>query len=549
MTNLLLIDDDDEFTRRLARGLQSEYAVTCLDEADATVLERLDSGEFAVVLLDHHLPKMKGLEFLELLEKRSVTVPVILVTDDSDLKTVIDAINRGAFDYVQKRPTDELLKVLKPLLARALEIFSPGPPIAVSGSEAPEEDSTGPQLICPCPEMAKVRGQTARAAGIAQPVLILGEAGTGKDLVARAIHANGPRSDKPFVVVCCHTFDDNLLRGELFGHEIGFRGEGKLRKGKIEYASGGTLYLDDVGALPRALQDDVLRVLEERQVTRLGDNEPIAVDIRVIAASRCNLRSLPESKFRRELLDHLASETIVLPSLSHRAADLEPLVNHFLRQEAAMAGKKRVPTLAAECWSRLRDHEWPGNVRELQNVIRKAVVGCRGPKILARDLVFDEPNAEAQVLAGLRLAISSALSSPQNQLYGLLLDMLRKELVALALEECKGNTREAETRVGVSLDHLRNPDEQRCDDEPPIENLPKDVERRMRALVLIQTYPEWPVLQYAKKLGCSKSTLERDLLIKQALKLRKDDLRLPHGHKSRDGTIEAYSQADYDEDD
>jgi DNA-binding NtrC family response regulator len=546
MPNLLLIDDDPDFTARLARGLQSDYEVTCLDETDAGVLERLAAREFAVVLLDNHLPKMSGLEFLRLLDERSVTVPVILVTHDSDSRTVIDAINRGAFDYVQKRPTQELLKVLKPLLARALQIFSQGQPVAVPGIEAPPTPN-GQQLIGTSPAMIRVYWQIARAARIAQPVLIVGAAGTGKDLVAQAIHANGPRRDKPVVVVRCHTFNDDLLRDELFGHEIGFRGEGKLRKGKIEYASGSTLYLDDVDALPRALQDDVLRVLEERQVTRLGDNEPIAVDVRVVASSRRNLSSLPESKFRRELLAHLASEIIVLPSLSERAEDLEPLGNHFLRQEASLARKKGIPTLATECWSRLRSHAWPGNVRELQMVIRKAVVGCRGPQILAGDLVFDTPNAERQILAGLRLAISSALNSPQNQLYGLLLDLLRKELVALALDEYRGNAREAETRLGVSLDHLRNPDEQRRDDEPPTEKLPRDVERRIRALVLIQTYPEWTVVEYAKKLGCSKSTLERDRLIKQALELRKGDLRLPHGHKSRDGTIEAYSGYDSEE--
>jgi DNA-binding NtrC family response regulator len=548
MPNLLLIDDDPEFTARLARGLQSEYAVTCLDEADAAVLERLAAGEFAAVLLDNHLPKMSGMEFLQLLDERGVTVPVILVTHDSDPRTVIDAIKRGAFDYVQKRATEELVKRLKPLLASALEIFSQGPAVAVPGIEAPGAPN-GQQLIGTSPVMTRVYGQIARAARIAQPVLIVGEPGTGKDLVAQAIHAHGPRRDKPFVVVRCHTFNDDLLRDELFGHEIGFRGEGKLRKGKIEYANGGTLYLDDVGALPQALQDDVRRVLEERQVTRLGDNEPIPVDVRVVAASRRDLTGLPESRFCRELLDHLASETIALPALSKRAEDLEPLVNHFLQQEAALAGKKRIPTLTAECWSRLREHAWPGNVRELQAVIRKAVVSCRGPRILARDLVFDEPNVELQIRAGLRLAISSALSSDQGRLYGLLLDMLRKELVTLALEECQGNTRAAETRLGVSLDHLRNPNEQRREDQPPTEKLPKNVERRIRALVLIQTYPEWTVAEYAKKLGCSKSTLERDRLINQALELRKEDLRLPHGHKSRDGTIEAYSDCDPDDDD
>jgi two-component system nitrogen regulation response regulator GlnG len=547
MHNLLIIDDDSDFCGRLKRGLQSDYEVTCLAEADAAALERLAAGEFAAVLLDNRLPKMSGLEFLQLLDERGVTVPVILVTSADDPKTVIDALNRGAFDYVQKRPTDELLKVLKPLIDRALEIFTQAPPVAVPGIEAPEAPA-GQQLIGTSPAMTDVYKKVGRAAKIAQPILIVGDAGTGKDLVARAIHANGPRRDKLFMVVRCSTFNDDLLRDELFGHEIGFRGEGKLRKGKFEYAHGGTLYLDDVDALPRALQDDVLRVLEERQVTRLGDNEPIPVDVRVVAATRRDLPGLPEAKFRRELLDHLASETIALPSLSERAADLEPLVNHLLQQEAARAGKKRLPTLTADAWSSLRAHTWPGNVRELQTVIRKAVVGCRGPQILARDLVFEEPNAEPQILDGLRLAISSALGSQQSQLYARLLDLLRKELVALALEECKGNTREAEARLGVSLD-LQHSDEQRCDEEPPLAQVPRNVKRRSDALVLIQTYPEWTVLQYAEKLGCSKSTLERDDLIKRALDLRKADRRLPHGYKCRDRTIEAYSRGDSSDDD
>jgi DNA-binding NtrC family response regulator len=539
MPNLLLIDDDPDFTARLARGLQSDHSVTCLDEATDSALERLAKGEFALVLLDNQLPKMPGLEFLRKLEERGVTVPVILVTGDGDPRTIIDAINRGAFDYVQKRETAELLKVLKPLIRRALEI-GPGPPVSVPGIETPAA-AAGLQLIGSCAVMTPVYRQIARVARIAQPVLIVGEAGTGKDLVARAIHNYGPRRDKPFVVVRCHTFDDDLLRDELFGHEIGFRGEGKLRKGKFEYASGGTLYLDDVSALPRALQDDVLRVLEERQVTRLGDNEPIPVNVRVLAASRRDLQGVPEAKFRCELLGQLASETIHLPSLSARFADLELLANHFLQQETALAGKTRAPSLAAECWDRLRKHTWSGNIRELQTVLRRAVVRSQGPQILARDLSFDEPNAEPQILAGLHLAISSALGSQKRQLYGLLLDMLRKELVALTLEECNGDTHEAEGRLGVSLDDILTTERPPPALEP---SLPKEVERRIKALVLIETYPEWTVEQFAEKLKCSTATLYRDPLINRALDLRKRDRRIPRGHKTRDGGIEAYSQSD-----
>jgi DNA-binding NtrC family response regulator len=537
MPNLLLIDDEPDFAKRLSRGLQADYKVTCLEEADAAALERLAEGEFSLVLLDNNLPKITGLEFLQRLEERGVTVPVILVTSDGDPKTVIGAINRGAFDYVQKRPTEELLKVLKPQIARALEIFAQGPPVAVPGMGTPETPAA-PQLIGTCPAMTHIYGQIARAAKMAQPVLIVGDAGTGKDLVARAIHDVGPRGDRPFVVVRCHTFDDDLLRDELFGHEIGFRGEGKLRKGKIEYASGGTLYLDDVSALPRALQDDFLRMLEERQVTRLGDNEPIPVDVRVLASSRLHLQGVPESKFRRELLNHLSSETIRLPPLSERRADLELLVHYLLQREAALAGKRQVPTLDAKCWSRLRAHSWPGNVRELQTVLRKAVVRCRGPQVLASDLTFDETNVESQILAGLHLAIAGALSSDKNQLYAHLLDMLKKELVALALEECGGDTRQAEARLGIPLVDIVNTE------KAPEPSLPKEVERRIKALVLIETYPDWTVEQFAEKLKCSPATLWRDPLINRALDLRKKDRRFPRGHKSRDGTIEAYSESE-----
>ena len=355
--------------------------------------------------------------------------------------------------------------------------------------------------------------------------------------MARAIHDHSPRQQKPFVVVRCNTFADDLLRDELFGHEIGFRGEGKLRKGKIEYASEGTLYLDEVGDLPRALQDEVLRVLEEQQVTRLGGNEPIAIDVRVLAASRRDLHAIPESKFRRELLAQLTSQTIRLPPLRERLDDLEPLASHVLAKEAARARKSRVPRLDGDCLTRL-SHPWPGNVRELQLVLRRALLHGRGQQILPSDLTFEEPSAEPQIVAGLQLAISSALSSGKSHLFGLLLDMLKKELVPLTLQECDGDTREAEKRLGVSLrDILNRADQAPAKLEAP---LPKEVERRIKALVLIQTYPDWTVEQFAEKLKCSTATLYRDPLINRALELRKGDRRLPHGHKSRDGAVEAY---------
>jgi two-component system C4-dicarboxylate transport response regulator DctD len=538
MPKILLIDDDADFSSRLRRGLAPHYQVTCLEEADAAALERLAAGEFALVLLDNGLPKISGIEFLEKLEAKEVTVPVILVSHAGDPQLIIAAKKRGAFAYVQKQETDELVKELKPLIAEALEIWPQETPVVLPPLSGTAEVLPGPQLVGNCRAMRQVYEQIGQVAKIAQPVLIFGAAGTGKDLVARAIHDHGPRQHKPFVVVRCNTFADDLLRDELFGHEIGFRGEGKLRKGKFEYADGGTLFLDEVGELPRALQDEVLRVLEEQQVTRLGGNESIPIDVRVLAASRRDLLAIPESKFRRELLAQLTSETIRLPPLAERRDDLEVLARHILAKEAGRARVSRVPALDGACQAKLRGHSWPGNVRELQMVLRRALLHCCGRRILPRDITFEEPSAEPQIVAGLQLAISAALGSGKSHLFGLLLDLLKKELITRTLQECEDDTSEAEKRLGVSLRDIFPGSEPAA--TPAEASLPEEVVRRIKALVLIQTYPEWSAKQFAEKLKCSTATLYRDPLINRALELRKGDRRLPHGHKSRDGAVEAY---------
>jgi DNA-binding NtrC family response regulator len=550
MPNLLLIDNDPKFSERLATALQPHYQVTRLEEA---ALEPLVDGEFAVVLLDNHMPKMNGLEFLRKVKERGVSVPVILITGYGDPDTIIEAIRQGAFGYVEKKPIDAMMQELKPKLARALEIFGqaeapvPIPSNEPEGADGPTSRRPVPKLIGGCSALQRVYEQIGRVAESDQPVLILGEVGTGKDLVARAIHDNGRRRGKPFVVVRCRTFDDDMLRDELFGHEVGFRGEGKLLKGKIEYANGGTLFLDDVNALSPVLQDEVLRVLEEREVTRLGDNEPISVDVRVLAASRTDPRA-PTAKFRRELLDELASEAICLPPLRERSADhLKALAQYLLREEAVRAGiKGRLPELAADCWPMLRKHAWPRNGRELQIVLRKAIGGRRGSKIFARDLSFDEPDPEPQILAGLHLAITSALSSNKTELYDFFLGRLIKELVDLTLQACNGDSHEAERLLGVSLDYLRNPDHARR--EPPDVKLPPKAKRRYLAMVLIHTFPNWTLKQYAKELECSLATLDRDVVIKAALEARKEDPSyLRGGWKDGNGRLEAVDNRNSDD--
>jgi DNA-binding NtrC family response regulator len=545
MANILLIDDDPDFSERLRRGLKPEHDVTPLAEADDGALERLAAGEFALLLLDNGLPKVSGIEFLKKLEEREVGVPVIMVSYAGDPQLIIDATKHLALECVQKQQTGELLKDLKPRIAKALTNSSDPPPVALPPETGKAGVFVGPQLVGNCRAMLEVYQRIGQVVRTTQPVLISGEAGTGKNLVARAIHDNGPRQAKRFVVAHCNKPDGDLLRDDLFGHEIGFRGERKRRRGMFEYANGGTLYLDEVSELPRALQDEVLRVLEERQVARLGGNEPVPVDVRIVASSRPEPHAIPESKFRRDLLDHLKSATIHLPPLQERMDDLEKLTYYFLAEEAHRTVRGRVPGLDDASWKKLRGHSWPGNIRELQIVVRRAFHHRRGPQILAGDITFEEANGELRARAGLQMAIYWALGTDKTNIYGLLNNMLRDEAFKLTREKCDGDLARTVKILGVSVKdidtvQIDKPDAERRD------RLDQAVELETEALVLIRKYPHWTVEQYLEKLRSdnlkvSKATLYRNPVIKIALDMRKGERKgFHHGHKSRHGDFEAY---------
>jgi DNA-binding NtrC family response regulator len=540
--NLLLIDDESDFSTRLVRALSPDYQVTWLAEADGPALDRLAAKEFALLLLDFDLPKVSGIDFLEKMEQREASVPVILITRWADPQLIIAAKKRGAFAYVQKQPTDELVKQLKPKIDEALEIWSPEPPVTIPGAEKAGASAARRLLPSQCQVMQEVYQQVGQAANIIQPLLILGEDGTGKDLVARALHDNGPRDKQPFVIVRCNTFDDELLRDELFGHEEGFRGKGQLRKGKIEHASGGTLYFDQVGELPLALQDDVLRVLEDHQVTRLGSNEALPVDVRVLSSSRQDLHAIPESKFRRELLAQLSAEIIHLPPLRDHLEDLEAWARYFLAEEAAMARKPRPPHLQKDCLAKLRNHPWPGNTKELRLVIRNAVVRAKGPRILPKDINFEENTAEQQAVTGLRVAVACALGGGKNGLYQVMMNLLKQELATLTMEACNGDTTRAEERLGVSLRDI-------FPSEKPVEPrkgppLRKAAERRILALTLMNSEPDLTLAEYAARLDCAIDTLRRDPVIlgqwNQLQEERQEARRrfIRRGYKRSDGTLE-----------
>jgi DNA-binding NtrC family response regulator/tRNA A-37 threonylcarbamoyl transferase component Bud32 len=450
--SILLIDDDEDLTRCLGDDLrQRGHQVECLDRAERGP-DLLGQGGYDVVLLDNTMPGLSGLEFLEAMQERGIRVPAILMTGFATTDVAIQAMNRGAFDYVVKPDDfDALGRELEPLIARAAEIARAMKERIRLPGQAAADRPAGPVLLGTSKPMLEVYKLIGRVARSAAAVLIRGETGTGKELVARAIHSNSPRKDKPFVVVDCNAPDESELDDELFGHEAGaFTGADKLRKGSFEHATGGTLFLDKVGDLPLGLQAKLLHVVEGQTVQRHGSRQKVPIDVRLLAASRRDLEAdVRDGRVREDLFYRLQEVTIRLPPLRERGADLQLLAEHFALLAAEKTGRP-ARTLLDSAWGKLRGHGWPGNVRELQNTLHRAVLISQGPYIQPDDLEFgstlpgsshagrDEPMAtraedpapagEEEARAGLRQAIRWALRTGRSNPSPLLHDLLDQEL-------------------------------------------------------------------------------------------------------------------------
>ena len=459
MARILLIDDEVDLAEALQEGLETAgHCVTYLEGA-APGPDLLAAQKFDVVLLDNRMPVMSGIEFLAVLKEREIRVPVIVMTGDADSDTAIEAVNLGAFDYLEK-PDDDgaLIEQLIAVIDKALKIAWP-PPRVLTPEEACPEGASRPLMIGKSRVMLELSGLIGRVAGSHAPVLILGETGTGKELVAQAVHTHSPRKNKPFVAMNCAAVAENLQEDELFGHEKdAFTDARKLRKGLFEHASGGTLFLDEIGDMPASLQAKLLRVLENQEVRRIGGNEPIRVDVRVLSATRRDLdAAIRAGTFREDLFFRLNGVTIELPPLRKRGKDLQLLTNHFLEKAAEGTGR-RAPTLQPAAWDKLRVHSWPGNIRELRNVVLRAVLMCRGAQVTPDDVELRRPDSppagapassEEEARAGLRLAVRWAWKTGQADLWPMLESLLKRELVKHAAGELKIKTQIAE-RLGLS---------------------------------------------------------------------------------------------------
>jgi two-component system nitrogen regulation response regulator GlnG len=463
MARLLLIDDDPEMIFEQVSHVLGPCGVRVeVARSGEEGLREVAARPPDVILLDVRLPDLSGLEVHRRVREIDGRIPVIFVTWATAADTAIEAMKRGAHDYLFK-PLD--LDRLSSVIAQALELGRLMREPAVVAETPPEEDH-GDAIIGRCPAMAEVYKAIGRVADQNVMVLITGESGTGKDLVARAIYQHSGRSRAPFLAINCAAIPEQLLESELFGHEKGaFTGADRRRVGKFEQCSGGTLFLDEIGDMPLPTQAKVLRLLQDQTFERVGGNETVRTDVRLIAATHRDLKAWSEEgKFRLDLYYRLSVFTIPLPALRERGDDLPMLVQHYLRRFSRDLGRE-LREITPEALETLCRYPWPGNIRELQSVLKQAILKASGavlvPAFLPEHLTAppepaaDKPSEgeadfsfEAFILRRLDEG-ASALSAEAHQL----LDRL---LLRLVLRHTKGNQVQAARVLGISRQTLRS---------------------------------------------------------------------------------------------
>jgi len=440
----LLIVDDEEPQRLMLDSILGRAGFDVATASDgAEALARLADGPFDLLLTDQRMPKMDGLELLEQARRIDPGLPVVLMTAYGTVSTAVEAMKRGASDYLTKPfERDELLLVIdKALRQRRLEDE------VATLRGALKDRYRLDNIIGASTGMQEVFSLIERVSYTDVPVLISGESGTGKELVARAIHQRSGRSGGSFVALNCAAVPETLLESEFFGHERGaFTGALRSHPGRFEQAQGGTLFLDEIGSMRVDLQAKLLRAVQEREVQRLGSTRTRQVDVRILAATAEDLeQSIRDRTFREDLYYRLNVVPIHLPPLRDRTGDIPLLVDHFLVGAAGKFGRDQV-SVSPEVLEQLQRHSWPGNVRELENCIERMVVLARGQRVTAEDL---PPNLRKGTEAG---GGAGGFELPAN---GVRLDEVERELILQALRRSRGSLGRAARLLGISYKTLQ----------------------------------------------------------------------------------------------
>lgn len=445
MSDILLVEDKESLRKVLRLTLENAgYTVT--EASDARfALNEIAKAPHRLVLTDLRMPNGSGLDVLRAARAADGDVPVIVMTAFGSIDEAVQAMKDGAHDFLQK-PVDSNHLLL--LVQRALEQSR----LRTENVLLREEWSTRygfPRIIGESEAMKRAVGETQRVAQTDTTVLLLGESGTGKELFARAVHHLSNRRDKPFVAINCAAIPETLIENELFGHERGsFTGASDRRVGKFELATGGTVFLDEIGELPLAVQGKLLRVIEEKVVDRIGGRAPVPVDVRVVAATNKDLKAAVDNgEFRGDLFFRLAVFPIEIPALRERSDDVVLLANHFAAQ-LGLELRQREAKLSEAAMDALRTHNWPGNVRELENAIERACILSDTMTLEPRDLGLDGARDEEQLINAIDM--SGTLSDVAHRA----LRLVERNKISQMLKLNEGNKSKTAEDLGVSYKTL-----------------------------------------------------------------------------------------------
>ena len=438
---ILIVDDEPDIRELVEITIGRMGLKTAAADSVASAIQLLDSREFALCLTDMKLPDGSGMEIIQHIQRSAPHIPVAMITAFGSVETAISALKAGAFDFITK-PID--LERLRGLIQTSLRLEDNSEPVGYGNTA---------QLLGNTPIIKELRKQIQKMARSQAPIYISGESGSGKEVVARLIHANGPRASGPFIPVNCGAIPTELMESEFFGHVKGsFTGAHEDKKGLFEAANGGTLFLDEVADLPLAMQVKLLRAIQEKSVRKVGSNQEIAVDVRLLSATHKNLKiEMEEKRFRGDLFYRINVIEIHVPSLRERKDDIPLLADKILRQ-LADEWQLAKPELSEDALAALQSYDFPGNVRELENILERAFTLCEGNIISSDDLQLSQ---SATATVEIESADSVATDFSGFDSLEKYLENIEKIILQRALDQHRWNRTAAAKALGMTFRQLR----------------------------------------------------------------------------------------------